>query len=183
VRTGGDNAGDRGRDDVFRRRRTLFPTTTASPAPAAATATILRIRDDRNGRDHDEDREHLQIADPWSHSWPPIQLLFLLRLTRASRRGPFTSGVCDEKCRDRVDFVGHDLRAAADHKENQLSPLLARLLMDLEHPAERRVTCGADLRHDHASLFDLRIVAALRTRGPGPRHHKHDGNEDEAFMH
>src|SRR5262245_1355164 len=75
VRAGGNDAGDRRRDDVLRRRRSLFPATAAAPTAAGAAATVLRIRDERNGRDHDEDREHLQIADPWFHPLPPIQSL------------------------------------------------------------------------------------------------------------
>src|SRR5262245_38330507 len=109
--------------------------------------------------------------------------LLRVRLTRASSCGPFPFRVCNEERRHRLDLVGHDLRAPADHEENQVSPLLPGLLVDLEHPAERRVTRGADLRHHRPPLFDLRIVAALRTNSAGPRHHQRDRDKDEALTH
>jgi hypothetical protein len=180
VRARGDHAGNRGRDYVLRRRWSLFPTAAA----ATAATTVLRIRDERNGRDHDEHREHLQIADPWSHSWPPIQLFPRVRLARASSRRLFASGVCDEKRRHRVDLVGHDLRTTADHEKDEISPLFARLLVDLEHPAERRVTRGADLRHHGPPLFDLWIGSTLRTSRDGQPQQQSDREQrDPAVTH
>jgi hypothetical protein len=72
VCAGGHDAGDRRRDDVLRRRGSLFPATAATATPTAAATTVLCIRDERNGRDDDERREDPQIADPWSHDSPPI---------------------------------------------------------------------------------------------------------------
>jgi hypothetical protein len=47
-------------------------------------------------------------------------------------------------------------------KIDKVLPLLRRLLVDLEHPAKRRVARGADLRHDRTPLFNLCLVCTLR---------------------
>ena len=134
VRAGGDDAGNRRRGHVLLEAEVpASPPRPRPPRPPCAfammdtAATMTRRRED------------LQIADPWSHpdlrfDWRPAARGFEPMLTLLA------TGLRSEKRRDRLDLVWHDLRAAADHEVDKNLPLLPGLPVDLEHPAQRRVT-------------------------------------------
>src|SRR5258705_4823874 len=87
------------------------------------------------------------------------------RLARVSSRRPAISRTRREKRGHRLDLVGHDLRAAADHEVDRVLPLFRGLLVDLQHPDEGRVTRGAGLRHHLPPACYPRLLAALGAGG------------------